>query len=169
MTALKIEGKPTASAMAALAPHVRRLYDRPGIRVMAVVELEHTERMQPAPNADKDASVTMRISAVEVPTLEQEEAIREVQRALYLERTATGTLDEEGTLLLSKQTLKDAGGIVTHLALARLSAGVQHWRAYAARVNSNANLTVGELRREVDAIRDGLDAVLGRLGDGEEA
>jgi hypothetical protein len=155
--------------MQALAPHVARIYGRTGLRVMAVVELAHTERTEPAPDAEKEPSVTVRITQLEVPSPDQEGAIREVQRALYLERTATGTLDEANELELSKQTLKDAGGIVSHIAIARLSAGIHHWRGYIRRVNANEALTVGELRHELDAIAEGLDSVLGRLAaDGEE-
>lgn len=169
MTVLKLQGKPSTSAMQALAPHVARIYGRSGVRIMAVVELAHTERTEPAADADKEPTVTMRITALEVPTADQEGAIREVQRAMYIERTATGTIDElSGELELSKQTIKDAGSVIGHLALARISAGVHHWRNYARRVAARNSLTVGELHHELDAIADGLDAVLGRLGSGEE-
>jgi hypothetical protein len=168
MTVLKIQGKPSTAAMQALAPHVARIYGRTGVRIMAVIELAHTERTEPAPDAEKEPSVTMRITQLEVPNPDQEGAIREVQRALYLERTATGTLDEAGELELSKQTLKDAGGIVSHLAIARLSAGIHHWRNYVRRVSAAQELTVGELRHELDAIAEGLDSVLGRLSEGED-
>jgi hypothetical protein len=169
VTVLKIQGKPSTAAMQALTPHVQRIYGRSGLRIMAVVELAHTERTEPAADAEKEPSVTMRITQLEVPNPDQEGAVREVQRALYLERTATGTLDEAGELELSKQTLKDAGGIVTHLAIARLSAGINHWRNYCRRVNASQELTVGELRHELDAIAEGLDSVLGRLAaDGQD-
>jgi len=170
VTVLKLNGKPSSAAMQAMSPHIARIYGRSGLRIMAVVELAHTERTEPAADADKEPSVTMRITQLEVPNPDQEPAIREVQRALYIERTATGTIDDlSGELELSKQTVKDAAGIVTHLALARISAGVHHWRNYTRRVSAQAQLTVGELHHELDAIADGLDAVLGRLGNGEEA
>ncbi len=169
MTVLKIQGKPSTAAMQALAPHVARIYGRSGVRIMAVVELAHTERTEPAADAEKEPSVTMRITHLEVPTVDQEPSVRELQRALFIERTATGTMDElSGELELSKQTIKDAAGVVTHLALARISAGVHHWRGYCRRVVANEKLTAGELRHELDAVADGLDAVLGRLGEGED-
>jgi len=169
VTVLKIQGKPSTAAMQALAPHVQRIYARSGVRVMAVVELAHSERTEPASDAEKEPSVTMRITSLEVPNPDQEGAIRAVQRALFIERTAVGTLDAEGEIELSKQTLKDAGGIVTQLALARLAAGVHHWRNYVRRVAASEKLTVGELHHELDAIAEGLDGVLGRFGaDGGE-
>jgi hypothetical protein len=148
--------------MQALEPHVQRIYGRPGLRVMAVIELAHVERTQPAPDADKDASVTMRITQLEVPAPDQEDSLREVQRSLYLQRTATGTLDEAGQLELAKQTIKDAGGIVGHIAVARMSAGINHWRGYLARVQANDQLTIGELRHELDALSEGLAGLIGR-------
>ena len=160
MTQLKIQGKPSAGAVQALQPHVERWYRRSGVRSLAIVELAHVERTEPAKDAEKDRSVTMRISSAEVPDPDSEDSIREVMRALYLLRTATGTLDEEGNLSLSQQTLKHAAGIIGGQAIARLSAGVQHWRQYVDRVGANNNLTLGELHHELGAIRDGLAALL---------
>lgn len=168
MTTLRIQGKPSTAAQQALEPHIARIYSRQGIRVMAVVELHHVERTQPAPDADKDASVTMRIAHLEVPGPDQEESIREVQRALFLQRTAAGTLNEAGELELSKQTVKDAAGIVGHIAVARMSAGVHHWRDYIKRVALNDKLTVGELRHEIDAVADGLAGLLGAPDRGDQ-
>lgn len=161
MTTLKITGKPTAAAQQALQPHVQRLYDAPGLRIMAVVELAHMERLQPAPGADKDASVGVKITACEVPNRDQEGAIREVQRALYLQRTATGTLDEAGGVVLDDGTLKSAAGLVHAIEVARLRAGLQHWDGYIRRVVSAADkLTQTEIAHELQAVADGLHAVL---------
>jgi hypothetical protein len=167
MTALKIRGASTA-AMTAMQPHVERIYRRSGMRVMAVVELAHIERTEPAKDADKDRSVTVRIASAEVPTGDNEDVLREVMRSLYLLRTATGTLTEEGELALSKQTLASCVGIVGGREIARLSAGVHYWREYVARVGANEKLTAGELRHEIDAIRDGLAALLAPPVDDEE-
>lgn len=134
MTALKITNKPTAAAMAALEPHIQRLYDAPGIRVMAVVELAHAERVQVAPGGDKTPSVSMKLTACEVPTREQEGVIREAQRALYLQRTAHGTLDEDGQITLDEETLKLTAGMLMSIEAARLRAGLDHWANYARRV-----------------------------------
>lgn len=168
MTTLKLQSKPSSAAMQAIEPHIRRLYARSGIRVMAVVELAHVERTEPAADADKDSTVTMRINHLEIPAPDQEESIREVLRSLYLQRTAVGTIDEAGDLELSKSTIKDAAGIIGHVAVARMAAGIHHWRGYARRVVANDELTVGELRHELDAIADGLSGLLGAPQDDEE-
>lgn len=160
MTTLKIQGKPSASASQALSPHVQSMYDRPAKRHLAVIELAQVERSEPAPDADKDRSVTMRVSAAEIGTGDHGEVLRDVMRALYVQRTATGTIDEEGQLILSSQTLKDAAGILGMHAVAQFSAGVHHWRDYVGRVCGNQMLTIGELRHELDTIRDGLSALL---------
>jgi hypothetical protein len=159
MTVLKIQGRPAAVAMQAIAPHVQRLYDRTGIRVMAVVEMAHVERTEPAPDSEKEATVTMRISHLEIPSADQENVVREVQQALYLQRTSEGTLDESGRLELSDQTLGRAAGMVHAIAAARLMAGARHWEAYTRRVCASGLLTVGELHHELDAIAEGLRAL----------
>jgi hypothetical protein len=152
MTALKLQSRPSSAAAQALQPHVQQMYDRPGRGWILLAEVQQVERTEPAPAADKDRSVTMRITSCEVPTGDQEGSVRDVMRALFLERTATGTLDESGDLQLAKQTIRDAAGIVQLHAIARLSAGVAHWQAYVARVCGNQRLTVRELRHELAAI-----------------
>lgn len=160
MTKLAVKGLATAAG-AALQPHVEGWYRRSGCRAVAVVELQHVERMEPAREAEKERAVTMRIAACEVPVdPENEDVLREVMRSLYLLRTAAGTLDEEGQLQLSKQTLRLASQVIGGQAMARLSAGLHHWLGHLARVQANQALTVGELRHEIDAVHDGLAAIL---------
>lgn len=161
MTALKFTGKPTAAAMQALEPHITRLYNAPGARVMAVIEMAHVERLQPAPGSDKDASVGMKITACEIPTREQEGAIREAQRALYLQRTARGTLDEDGQMTLDDDTLKMTAGLLMSIECARLRAGLQHWTDYARRVvGASGKLAGSEIAHELQTVVDGMAAVL---------
>jgi hypothetical protein len=162
MTTLKIQGRPSASAAAALQPHVQAMYDRVGTPWIAIVELAQSERTEPAPTTDKDRSVQMRIIGAEVATDDHAGTVREVMRALYVMRTATGTLTEEDDVALSRQTLADVGTIVQLQAIARLSAGITHWADYLGRVASSSKLTIGELRHEVDAVRDGMLALVNR-------
>lgn len=49
MTNLKIQGSPGAAAQSALEPHIARIYAKPGVRVLGVLELQHVERSQAAP------------------------------------------------------------------------------------------------------------------------
>lgn len=170
MTHLKITGTPTASAMQALEPHITGIYDRPGVHVMAIIELEHTERVQPAPNSDVEPVVRMRIVACEVPNEEQESAIRTAMRALYLARTARGTIDEDGQLELDKETIKRTGGELLWIECARLRAGLAHWTAYAQRIASqSAQFSVTEMAHELGAVADGMTAVLRQAAPEEES
>lgn len=163
MTKLKINSKVSPAAADALEIHVPSLYARPGAHVLAVMEMVHTERTQLAPDAEGEASVTMRIVSLEVPSKDQEGVIREVLRALHLHRTARGTLDEDGQVVLTDQTLKTAAGVLHAVEAARLRAGLQHY-AKAARhlVHTDKALTASEFRHELADIADGLTNVLDR-------
>ncbi|GII88232.1 hypothetical protein Ssi03_62220 [Sphaerisporangium siamense] len=159
-TTLKFDSKVGASAANALEPHIRPLYDRPGASILAICEFRHVERTQPAPDADKDPSVKVRMTSIEVPNRDQEGAIREAARALYVQRTAAGTLDDDGIFQLSDTSLKNIGGLLHGIEAARLRAGLKHWVGYIARVNANPHLTISEIKHELDAVSQGLDALL---------
>lgn len=159
MTKFKFDSQMSVAATDALAPHIRSIYDRPGSTVLFIGEAKHVERTQPAPDADGDPSVKARIIHLEIPNKDQEGAIREAARALHLQRTAMGTLDEEGQLILSQGTLKRISGLLHEVEVSRLRAGLDHWVKYAARVNSQT-LTVSEMAHEVDLIAGGLAALL---------
>lgn len=163
MTTLKIDSKVSPSAADALELHVPALYSNPGARVLAVMEMVHVERTQPAPEADGKASVKMRIVSLEVPSKDQAGAVREVLRALHLQRTAAGTLDEDGEIVLTDQTLKNAAGLLVDVEAARLRVGLKHY-ARAARdlSHTTSNLSASEFRHELANIADGLDDVLKR-------
>lgn len=165
MTQLKFDARVSASAQEALEPHVRPMYDQPGSRRMAIVEFAHIERMEPAPGTEKEPSVKVRIVGLELPTREQEGAVREAQRFLHLQRTARGTLDDEGQLELSESTLRLTGGMLAYLETARLRAGLAHWREYAQRIVHGPDLTVTEVRHEMQALAEGLSAVLNTATD----
>jgi len=158
---LKLDSKMSTSAEDVLGQLARQLYDRPGARLVGVLELAHVERTQPAPDTDVEPSVKVRITALEVGRDEQEHHLREAMRALYLHRTATGTIDETGDVELSSRTLELTSGVLHAVEAARLRAVARHWGEYARSVTrSNRPLTVSELLHEVAAIADGLDAAV---------
>jgi hypothetical protein len=165
MTKLKIQGSPGASAQSALEPHIARIYAKPGIRVLGVLELKHEERSQAAPESDKQDSVTMKITHLEIPTRDQEGVLREAMRTLYLQRTARGTLDEDGQLTLDENALSLAAGQLPLIDSATIRAAVHHWCDYGARVNATQKLTETELRHELGNIVDGLRAALSGTPD----
>lgn len=170
MTDLKIDGKPTSGALEALGNHVTRLFDRPGVSIMCVVELRSDTRLIPAPGSDKKQAVTVKIVGCEVANLEQEGALREAQRALYLHRTAKGKLDEDGEITLADETMRMTGGILNAIETARLRAGLLQWAAYSAQaVGAAHKLTASEIAHELDAVASGLRALLGAVERTDDA
>lgn len=165
MTQLKFDAKVSASAQEALEPHVRPMYDSPGSRRMAIIEFAAIERTEPAPGTEKEPSVKVRIVGLELPNKEQEGTVREAQRFLHLQRTARGTFDDDGQLELSDSTLRLTGGMLAYLETARLRAGLEHWREYAQRLMRGPDLTVTEMRHEMQALADGLTALLNTARD----
>ncbi|MGI5288353.1 hypothetical protein ACQEVF_34135 [Nonomuraea polychroma] len=127
MTKFKFDSQMSVAASEALGPHIRRVYDQPGTTLLFIAEARHIERTQPAPESDAEASVKDRIISLEVPNRDQEDAVRDAARALHLQRTAQGTLDEEGQLVLSQGTLKRIAGRLHEMEVSRLRAGLGHW------------------------------------------
>ncbi|WP_067483815.1 hypothetical protein [Actinomadura hibisca] len=163
MTDIKIEGKVGGSAAAALEPHAPAIYAKRGARVLAVVELAATERTEPAPDSDKTPSVKMRIAAMEIPAREQEGAVREVMKALYVQRTAHGTINEQGEIELSKDTLRHAAGLLGEIENARLRAGAEQALRQARQVSGTTkDLSASEFRHEMRGLADLLQTVLDR-------
>lgn len=171
MTQLKFDAKVSASAQEALEPHVRPMYDQPGAHRLAIIEFAAIERTEPAPGTEKEPSVKVRIIGLELPNREQEGTVREAQRFLHLQRTARGTFDDDGQLELTDSTLRLTGGMLAYLETARLRAGLEHWREYARRLVHGPDLTVTEVRHEMQALADGLTALLNTAAahdDGED-
>lgn len=159
-TTAKLDSKMSRAAQDGLEGWVLPLYATPGKRIVGVIELAHVERTQPAPDADKEPSVKLRITHLEIANDEQENILREAMKALHLHRTAYGTLDEDGELQLSQGTLERTGGMLHAVEAARLRAAVVHWREQALRVYSIPEATVTEMRHEIDMLARGLAAVL---------
>jgi hypothetical protein len=148
MTTAKIATKLASNAIEALAAHVPGLYANPGKRVVAIVELAHVERCQPAPDEDKEASVTLGIKHMEVANTEQEDTVREALRALYTE------------IELSEDTLRACRGELTAIEAARLHVAVQKWSDFASSILHNDKLSASDLRREIRTLSDGLRATI---------
>jgi hypothetical protein len=166
VTQLKFDGKVSASAQEALEPHIRPVYATPAARRLFIGEFAAIERMEPAPGSEKEASVKVRIVALELPNEAQEGYVREALRYLHLQRTARGTLDEDGQLELDESTLRLTGGHLAYLETARLRAGLNHWAQYTRRVLHTSSLTVSEVMHELKTIADGLTGALdGAVGD----
>lgn len=111
MTKLSIKGLSTHAATS-LEPYIRRLYDDPRGRTLAVVEFEHVSRTEPGPASDAAPKVDVRISLLEVPSGLNQDLVRVLLRSLYLLRTARGTLDEaSGAVSLETESARIADAI----------------------------------------------------------
>lgn len=160
MTEIKIEGKLPAGAGEAIGEHAQRLYDKLGATRVGIVELRAAHRVTPGPGEDKKPTVSLRIAALEIANSDQEEHIRNAQRALYLGRTARGTLTDDGQIELAEDSLRLLGDTLFDVEAARLRAGLERWTTEMARVASTPTLLDGEIRHQVDRIRKGLQALL---------
>lgn len=161
MTTAKLASKMSAGAASALGPHVEGLYEHPGRRVVAVVELCATERVQVADGEEKDGSVTLTVKQMELPADErQDEALRDAMLALYRHRTAAGTLDAHGDVQLSERTIADTGGRLDALEAARLRAGLRSLDSQLGQVLGGMATPV-DLRRGIEQARRQLDQLAG--------
>lgn len=65
---------------------------------IAIVEVEVIERTEPADDEEKDRSLKLRVTGIELAQdADQEAELRGRRRAMYLQRTKEGTLDEAAT------------------------------------------------------------------------
>jgi hypothetical protein len=160
MTAIKVQGKLGANAAEAISRHAGPLFARLGATRLAVVELRSAERMEPAAGEDKEQSVTLRVSALEVANADQEDILRKVLHALYTQRTAYGTLTEDGDLEVSEGTLERAGTDIMLADVARLHAGVAAWIDEGRRILGRAKISGSEMRLEFDRVLKGVKEVI---------
>jgi hypothetical protein len=159
MTIIKIAGKPAASASDAIESYADKLYRDKALRVVAIVEFKHAGINEPAPDEGKDRSVEIRISGLEVASPAQEDDLRKAMRALYLARTAEGTLDPDGEYEASKGVMSLIGERLADAEMVRLMVGVRHWAEETSKVFRTQEATVSELRHELQRITDGLRAL----------
>lgn len=166
MTTVKIVGKPRAAAAGSLEEQADWLYNHPGARMVGVIEFAHVERTEVPADEDKDRSVSLAITMLELATTDQEEPVRKAQRALFLNRTASGTLDIDGEVELSKYWLDESATDISLRESVRLRAGIRIWAEKARLAFTAPNLSPTEVLHELDAIAAGLAKLLkGRPDD----
>lgn len=159
MTQMKFSyqlGQAAAEAVSEIVDHV---YATKGSTFMAVVEFVRKKTLEEE-DPDKENTVWVGVGALAIGAGEQANLLREVQRALYLQRTARGTLDQANELRLAKQTLKDAQGLVSGEEVARLSAWIRLIRDELAAVTADETLDARALRKAADAVVDRASAAL---------
>lgn len=92
---VKFDSKVLTDVAEALEPISEEMFKQRRGRWMAVVELAHVERTEPGPDEDKQPTVKVRVSSIEVATDEVTRGrLRGVQREMYDRRTSGGTLFE---------------------------------------------------------------------------
>ncbi|MFJ3923064.1 hypothetical protein [Streptomyces sp. NPDC090022] len=92
---VKLDSKILTDVAEALEPHADQMFKQRKGHWIAIVELAHVERTEPGPDEDKNPSVKVRITDLEIaPNAEWELTLRQLLRDLYRERTSDGTFDE---------------------------------------------------------------------------
>lgn len=153
MTEMKLDYRLNGAAADALAPHIDRIFETPGASFMAVVEFKR-KKIEVEDDEERDSVVRCRAVTIEVGRGEQEHVLRAVQRALYLQRTADGTLDEaeSGELEVADKTIQDAQGLISGHEVARLKAGLDAFIEAASAMAGNDALRPADVRRELGKI-----------------
>lgn len=134
--------------------YAARLYENPGMAVMAVVELRHAFKTVPAEGVSKkDPTVSLEILGLEVaPAGGTEETLRDLERALYTARTANGTLGADNEVELAQQTIEHAAGLMSGHEVARLRVIVDWLLDRVAGVVTNEKLRPVDVRRQVEEL-----------------
>lgn len=92
---VKFDSKILTDVAEALEPHASEMFKQRKGRWVAVVEFAHVERTEPGPDEEKDPSVKVRITDLEIAAgAFYEDEVRKLLRELYQRRTSDGTLDE---------------------------------------------------------------------------
>lgn len=154
-------GKLKSGAAAALDPLAEHLFNVPGTRIMAIVELQRAGQYDPDPSLGDDRKaprVFLRTALMEVvdpDDHESDEALRRAMQALKLRRSAVGTLLENGDVELSDGTLSQCAGILALIEASKLRAAV---KTHADRVDAILRGSPGgeALRVALEDVRDGL-------------
>ncbi|MEV7140723.1 hypothetical protein [Streptomyces tauricus] len=92
---VKFDSKVLTDVAEALEGVSEEMFKQRRGRWMAVVELAHVERTEPGPDEDKQPTVKVRVTSIEVAGDEVTRGrLRGVQKEMYERRTSGGTLFE---------------------------------------------------------------------------
>lgn len=92
---VKFDSKVLTDPAEALEPFASEMFKQRRGHWMAIVQLSHVERTEPGPDEDKDPSVKIRVTQIEVAgDAITDERLRQLLRSMYERRTSDGTLDE---------------------------------------------------------------------------
>lgn len=165
---LKLGSSLSASAQESLDDLISPLFSKPGMRILAITEWAHIERTQPAPDEGKEPSVTMGVKLIEVARGEQVEHVRKALRALHVQRTARGTLDEQlGELRLNQSVVEELGDDLALRETARLRAAMKHTADTVNRLRIG-QFSEAELRKQLDKLHTILQSTLSWTEEADE-
>jgi hypothetical protein len=92
---VKFDSKVLTDVTEALEPLATEMFQQRRGRWMAVVDLSHVERSEPGPDEEKNPTVKVRVTSIEVAADEITGGrLRGLQREMYDRRTSGGTLFE---------------------------------------------------------------------------
>ncbi|MCM8552652.1 hypothetical protein [Streptomyces sp. STCH 565 A] len=92
---VKFDSKVLTDVAEALEPFATEMFKQRQGRWMAVVEFGHVERTEPGPDEDKNPTVKLRVTTIEVAGDEVTRGrLRGIQREMFDRRTSGGTLFE---------------------------------------------------------------------------
>ncbi|MEU2730072.1 hypothetical protein ABZ650_20385 [Streptomyces griseoviridis] len=95
---VKFDNKVLTDVAEALEPFATEMFKQRRGQWMIVAEITHVERTEPGPDEDKQPSVKVRLTSVEVAADEITSGrLRNLQREMYDRRTSGGTLFENDT------------------------------------------------------------------------
>lgn len=165
---LKLASALPSAVIESVQDLVKPLFGKPGMRVVGIVELAHVERLEVAPDEDKEPVVTVGMKMLEIAHGEQVDHLRRAANALYVQRTATGTLDEEvGAFELNKNLLEGLSDDFALRETARLRAAMNHQATILHRLKVGT-FTETDMRKQIAKLHDIVTSVLEFREDDDE-
>jgi hypothetical protein len=158
MTTIKLDSKINPAVQLSLHDLTRKIYGTPGLKLVGLVELAHVERTEVADDEDKESSVKIRIAHLEIGRGDQEHHLRRALDALFRQRTADGTLDEDLNLVVDERAVELLGDTLDANEVARLRSSVKGWDGYLRQAMRET--TTSGLLASMQKLRSAMQAVL---------
>lgn len=168
MPVVKISTKLGKEAIGGLAPHGDQFYDEMSTRAFAIAELAVSDRTEPAPDVDKEPSVTLRFASLEVASESQALALRKAMQALKLARTAAGTFTEDDDVKVAAKTLRNLADDINATENARLRVALTDVDARLSAALMINDATSFELATEISGALEVIREVLATKAGGAE-
>lgn len=151
MTKIKMVPALSAAADMAIDSQREKLFSNRAARIMVIGELKHAGRNQAGVDESKEDEVKLRFTFLEAAQgPKQDEHLRKAMETLKLQRTASGTIDQElQKVRLSKSMLEDCAGNLAVAEMARQRAVLAHANEHLHRMVTNSGWTEKQLRDQI--------------------